>query len=170
MFLCFTHHEEYDSSSKQAKQLTPDELRYYRQRLYDQLGDPNFLWLPPPVHISSKKVGGVSLAEFDRRIPVYRATMAYLVAILKLNNIEMKDIWEFGRAMDEALFLFDDDIADYLTDLYKRGLRLQALSLMIQAPEQRTSELIQEHTDLALWFTGQFEEARRRFTPFLRLK
>ena len=34
VFLCLNHHDEYDSTSRQAKGLTPVELRRYRTELY----------------------------------------------------------------------------------------------------------------------------------------
>jgi hypothetical protein len=36
-YLCLEHHEEYDSRSRQAKGLTPDELRNYRDELHSSI-------------------------------------------------------------------------------------------------------------------------------------
>jgi hypothetical protein len=95
--------------------------------------------------------------------------MSFIREAVKGGKFELQPIWDFGNATDQALFLFDDNLADYLTTLYRRAVRLHAVSVMIEPPERRTPELIQEHTDLLLWFSEQFEEARRRFVPYLRL-
>lgn len=167
-WLCLKHHARYDSSSKQAKGHTPEELRYYQAQLYEYLAFPQ-AWPDAPVHTRLAKTPGVSLEVFDRRVPVYRATIAFIRTLLKLHCIELKDMFEFAAATDEALFLFDDKVAEYLALLYKRGLRLRAIGLVLEAPERRTPQLTEEQTHLALWFSEQFAAARKRFAPFLRI-
>jgi hypothetical protein len=41
VWLCFDHHDEYDSTTRQSKGLTAGELRSYRDRLTALLGDEN---------------------------------------------------------------------------------------------------------------------------------
>ncbi len=38
VFLCFDHHDEYDSTTKQSKNITINEVRNYRQALYQENG------------------------------------------------------------------------------------------------------------------------------------
>jgi hypothetical protein len=166
-WLCLKHHARHDATSRQAKGHTPEELRYYRDQLYEyfassQTGAETF-------RSRVRKPQGISLEMFDRRVPAYRATISFINTVLKLNNIEIKDMYAFAAATDEALFLFDEQVAEYLTLLYKQGLRLRAISLTIQAPERRTRELIDEEMQLALWFTEQYAEVRKRMARFLRL-
>lgn len=35
VFLCFLHHEEYDSITSQSKGIRPQELKFYRKKLYE---------------------------------------------------------------------------------------------------------------------------------------
>src|SRR6266852_5233645 len=44
VFLCLDHHDEYDGKTSQAKGLTPDEVRAYRDSLYSK-NDPHGKWL-----------------------------------------------------------------------------------------------------------------------------
>jgi|HubBroStandDraft_1064217.scaffolds.fasta_scaffold39796_3 hypothetical protein len=39
VYLCFEHHDEYDSQPSQSKGLTPEEVREYRDRLYARNGE-----------------------------------------------------------------------------------------------------------------------------------
>lgn len=39
VFLCFGHHDEYDSQSSQSKGLTEEEVKHYRDQLYEALDD-----------------------------------------------------------------------------------------------------------------------------------
>jgi hypothetical protein len=110
----------------------------------------------------------MSLELYDRRIPMYRATIQFLRAVHKDLRPELQEIFRFAADADEALFLFDETIANYLAELVKRALRLRAVSLMLN--KDWTEVLTEEETELSLWFTSQFEETRRKFVPFLRLR
>jgi hypothetical protein len=46
-FLCLQHHDEYDSRTSVSKGLTIEEVKRYRQRLYDAQSDPKTLLYPP---------------------------------------------------------------------------------------------------------------------------
>ena len=109
-WLCMKHHELYDSTSKQAKGHTPGEIRHYRAQLHEYLASPQAL----PAGRRPLAAAGVSLELFDRRIPVYRATVTFIREVLKLHNIELQEMLKFAAATDEALFLFDDNVAKYL--------------------------------------------------------
>jgi hypothetical protein len=45
-YLCFEHHEEYDSTSRQAKGITPTELKKYRSELHAAI-ESEWAKLPP---------------------------------------------------------------------------------------------------------------------------
>jgi hypothetical protein len=83
----------------------------------------------------------------------------------------VQDALKFARGTEEALFLFDETIAEYLTLLFRKALRLHAVEAMIHAhrPPNNLDELIIENTELSLWFTEQYDEIRARFAPFLKL-
>ncbi|MGE3336156.1 MAG: hypothetical protein AB7I36_21195 [Rhodospirillaceae bacterium] len=165
-WLCTKHHSRYDSRSRQTKGHTPAELRAYLQILYEYTASPA-TW--PDSGGKRTKGPGVSLEVFDRRLPIYAATIAFIREAVKGGKFDLQPIWDFANATEQALFLFDDDLAGYLSTLYRQGVRLHAVSVMLEAPERRTSELIQEETGLLLWFSEQFEETRRRFVRYLRL-
>ena len=165
-WLCTRHHSRYDSTSRQAKGHTPDELRAYRNLLYEHLAS-HMGW--PDGTAKRVKAPGVSLALFDRRVPVFRATIAFIREAVKGGRMDLKPLWAFAGATDEAVFLFDDEIAEYLRQLYRQGVRLHTVSVMLEPPEKRTPELVREDADLLLWFTEQFDVARGTFVPYLRL-
>jgi hypothetical protein len=171
-FLCQKHHDEYDSRSRQTKGLTPNELKVYQENLYEYLASPS----PWPdasgsiKHRLNRKVG-VSLEVYDRRVTVYRTTIQFVRYVFKDLKPEFQGIFQFATDTDEALFLFDETVAEYLTTLYKKALRLHAIGLMLTRVEadQDTQSLINERTTLAVWFAGQVEQIRTVFAPFLRL-
>lgn len=85
-------------------------------------------------------------------------------------NPELEAIFQFSTDTEEALFLFDETVAGYLWDMYKKALRLRTIrALKLRGEMKNRDELVQEETALAVWFTSQYDEARNRFAPFLRL-
>ena len=65
--------------------------------------------------------------------------------------------------------MFDDDLAEYLAELYRRAVQLHTVYAQREAPEGWTRELSAEWAASMKWFSEQFEESRRRFAPYLRL-
>jgi hypothetical protein len=66
---------------------------------------------------------------------------------------------QFGRDTEEALFLFDENIAQYLRELSNRAVRLHAVVKIRESsafrPVMNLQSLLYEETALVLWFTGQ---------------
>lgn len=46
-FLCFDHHDQYDSTTRQSKNLTPNEVKRYRDELYRDV--EIYFGLPPVI-------------------------------------------------------------------------------------------------------------------------
>ena len=123
-WLCTKHHSRYDSRSRQTKGHTPEELLAYRTMLYAHMASPS-AW--PDAGPSPTGGAGVSLEVFDRRVPMYRATIQFLRVVIRGDKLELDPIFAFASATDEALFIFDDHLADYLAELYRRAVHVHAV-------------------------------------------
>ncbi len=176
-FLCTEHHDRYDSPSRQTKGYTPDELKAYQARVwaYVQSLDAGVKkdTYEPGAQFSYR--AGVSLEVYNRRLPIYHLTMQFVRDVLKDLKPELQLILKFVADTDEAVFLFDNSIAEYLDNVFRRALRLNTLEFLrarVQTDERDAENfpaLVQEETDLAMWFSEQPVEIRTRFVPFLRL-
>jgi len=124
-YLCMGHHDEYDSTPSQTKGLTPDELREHQAMLYEFLSASG----PWPSATASKHRGRkrpkirVSLDVYDRRVPIYRTVVKFLRYVMQDMNPAYPVIFQFVADTDEARFLFDDTIADYLAELSNASMR-----------------------------------------------
>lgn len=175
-YLCKNHHDEYDMKSNQSQRLNPGELKQARANLYEfvESGGPSLNRTRPsrPKHSRPR---AVSLAVYERRLPIYTATIAFIRYIVGDLKPEYSEIIKFGRATEEALFLFDEQIAQYLNELSGRAVRLHAVVKMRQAAityNRETGNLeswLTEETSLATWFTEQYDVTRRLLMSFLRL-
>lgn len=173
-WLCLEHHDEYDSKLSQSKGISPDELRRYQRDLHEYLASgapwPDASALPISAS-EGRPERVVSLEIYDRRVPVYKRTIQFVQTVLKDLRPDLKDILSFASDTDEALFLFDESLSEYLAEIFKKALRLRAISLSTsRAPaDERTAALMDEEIELATWFSEQTKEIRARFVPFLRL-
>jgi hypothetical protein len=172
-FLCLAHHDEYDMRPSQSKRLTKGELVRYRKLLATHLKETQ-PWTDthlPSTAKKRKREFGVSLDVYNARIPTYQTAVQFLRTVAKDLRPSIQDALKFARDTEEALFLFDETIAEYLTLLFRKALRLHAVDSMRAAhqPPDNLGELIIEQTELSLWFTEQYDELRARFAPFLRL-
>jgi hypothetical protein len=168
-WLCLEHHDEYDTKPSQTKGFMPEELQAHKHALLEVMTDPS-AFAYGSAHLRTRKGKGVSLEVHDRRVPTYRKATEFIRLVLKGGRLEIVPILQFAADTDEALFLFDDKIAEYLRLLFKQALKLQVTSLSTHSPEQRTRELVDQEVGLLAWFVDQLDETRNRFAPYLRLK
>lgn len=118
---------------------------------------------------------GITLEAYDRRILVYRTVRQFIRDVCADLNPGIQLILKFAWDTDEALFLFDTDLADYLETIFKNALRLHTTAVikdrMLTRPDESDNyeAIIKEDSELSLWFTAQPAEIRTRFAPFLRL-
>ena len=87
---------------------------------------------PPYPDAGPNQTGGtgVSLEVFDRRVPMYRATIDFLRVVIRGDELALQPIFKFASETDEALFIFDDHLAKYLSELYRRAVRLHSVYAM----------------------------------------
>ncbi len=117
----------------------------------------------------------MALEVYDRRLPIYQTTMQFVREVVSDLRPELKLIMRFFADTDQALFLYDDSIAGYLDELFKKALRLHTVDLMRTSMRTDDREpdnfmaLVKEQTALASWFIDQHAEIRARFAPFLRM-
>ena len=119
-WLCTKHHARYDSRSRQTKGHTPEELRAYQRELVEYLASPR-VW-PDAARTSDVHGPGIALEVFDRRIPIYRKTLEFIRLAAQGGKLELQPILQFAADTDEALFLFDERVADYLASLFKKAV------------------------------------------------
>jgi hypothetical protein len=176
-YLCMPHHDEYDSERSQTKKFLPAELKACQEQLYEVFkgNDWRSVGSRSVEHTSRHKHPGVSLQVYERRLPIYKATIEFLRDVLVNLKPDIPRIFRFARDTEEALFLFDDVIAKYLDELAGKASRLHSLELRrgAMASDDREIEgfqsLVKEEMVLYEWFTQQYDQARRLFVPFLRL-
>lgn len=179
-YLCKHHHDEYDIVAKQSVRVMPEELKEARAQVFKYISEGGLATktLVSGTRKTSGKRSGVSLAVYERRLPIYQRTIEFIRYVLGAVNPKYPEIIKFGRETEEALFLFDEAVAAYLQELSRHAVRLQAVVKMREAATNSAYPLrtgnfeawINEETGLVTRFTEQYDVARAKFVPFLRLE
>jgi hypothetical protein len=176
-YLCFDHHNQYDSKPRQAKGFKEKEVRRYRDELYAFVGDERQpLWTDYVSRKDEPKLSKrpyLSLEVYERRIQTYRIVREFLATIYAYANVTLEQLHQFTRDTDEAVFLFDSEVADYLRELYQKAVSLHfANKFLVDQPlpvgEERT-KLVKQKADLLVWFSNQYAIARERLYKHIGL-
>jgi hypothetical protein len=94
---------------------------------------PALSWpdVPTPTGLK-RKHRELSLELYDRRIRIYRTAKDLIGRVVALAAVDMDAVRQFGLDTEEAAFLFDQDVADFLAELYKRGISLAVLTEVLK--------------------------------------
>lgn len=110
---------------------------------------------------------------YEKRLAIFNSTMKLLGIIMGRANVEFSELFAFLQETNQAYFLLGKEIADYLEEIYKKGVDLQSQKERIRNEAFKSDEdrnrLIDENTKLLKWFTNQMLVAREKFSQHLGL-
>ncbi len=66
----------------------------------------------------------LNLDRYDRRLRIYEEVTKILVVIVREADASYEELARFRVSVAEADFLFGPDIAEYVDEIYERGVRL----------------------------------------------
>ena len=108
---------------------------------------------------------------FDRRYKIFEATRTLLREITNSATFSDEQLFKFYTDTADAEFLFRSDVVDYLAEIVKRAIDMQANQKRYQALPlggERSRETQSEHNHL-LWFGEQLtsKAITKAFKPYL---
>ncbi len=178
-WLCLDHHAEYDSRTSQNKGLSEKELLAYRDSLYEAIrADPRLLafsefrkTVPKSTPETSATSKPIALDVYDRRIKIYHVARDFIGSVSSLGAVEKSFPLKFARDCEEALFLFDDEIAGILWDIYRHAIRMRTIQHVLPYTPvgARRDALVEEAGENEDWIVDQCEVLREKMKHYLRL-
>lgn len=97
---------------------------------------------------------------FDRRIAIYDSLMELIrLSIRNDEQLNIDALNKFKADTNQAFFLFDRDVREYLDSVHKKAIELRK--------RQIKSE---DDSDILEWFSMQFDESQEKFAKYLMLK
>jgi hypothetical protein len=109
---------------------------------------------------------------FEKRFSVYKGIQVFLTHILINANFELEQFYKFRADTQDATFLFDKDITDYIDLIDKKSLEFNCLCdelKSIPVGEERTKKC-EEKGRLLKWLIGQLPKLKEVFAPYLKFK
>jgi hypothetical protein len=101
------------------------------------------------------------LALFDRRLVLFNATVDFIQIIFRNARVDLEDIFKFDSETRDLEFLFGPEIAEYV-----KTVRTKAIDLL-ENDAPPTADEVRSRRDSLLWFTGQFDEAKKKFGKYM---
>lgn len=176
VFLCLEHHDQYDSKNSQSKGITEKEVKYYRSTLYDLIEKSN---QSPWVLINSSEGSPVGVSRerlpveiFDRRIEIYRILRSFILKVLQGKELNYHEIFSFSSSTEEAIFLLNAEISNYISDIATKAISLIYANQVISNPNLEPDshmEYIKQRTVILLWFSEQVDFSRNLFYKYISL-
>ncbi len=111
------------------------------------------------------------LALYDKRYPVFLSVRDYILFAIQSGEMTNEEITKLLRNSIDFEFLFGDEIKNYLTELHKKGTKLQILAgrlEKVQDDKGRDNTLIQKK-EVTDWFWKQLEESSKLFGAYLHI-
>ncbi len=116
------------------------------------------------------------LARYDKRFKVYQALKDFIVDVIANPKISANAVRQFDIATNEATFLFEEDICEYLALVRRQAQEMGSLSLQIEElladrqMNEKRSQLVQQKTKLADWFFDQLNDSKKNFERYLSVR
>ena len=113
--------------------------------------------------------GKFKLDLFDKRFAVYKGVQEFLSIILRHAKYEISQLYDFRRNTQDAMFLFGNDIPEYIKMIDKKALAMRSYAHQYEAlpkgPER--SDLVEKETQLLTELTGELPRLQVVFSPYL---
>ncbi len=111
------------------------------------------------------------LSLYDKRYPVFLATMEYLSFIGQQASIKQDQLTKFLRDSRDKEFLFKKDVQEHLGQLYNKGVDLMTLGTELENKPvgEKRSRLVDKQSKILSWFSKQFEISKELFGEYLRI-
>jgi hypothetical protein len=115
----------------------------------------------------------LKLELFEKRFKVYNELMKVLARALMNGDITRDELNEYGLCKSEGIFLFDQEIAKYLEEVFEKlnalHARNQYMSKARNATPEKSQEMAEEIFKIGNWIQNEFNTCKGRFDRFLQV-
>ncbi|RKY04476.1 MAG: hypothetical protein DRP56_09995 [Planctomycetota bacterium] len=109
---------------------------------------------------------------FEKRYVVYKATQKLLTHVLQKGDVDLDELFEFRGKTQDAIFLFDKKIPEYLNDIDGKVLKLNTLRDQLEGIPKSDirSELCGNMKQLLLSITKELPKLKVVFGKYMNFK
>jgi hypothetical protein len=118
--------------------------------------------------------GRLNFDLYKQRYAVFEAARRFLAEVVAHDHVDAAKVLKFNIETADGVFLFDDDIVDYLDTLREKVLRLRVVKVRAKAAEEGDDEekrirLVDLEADMAIELSKLLTEMAEKFKPYLKL-
>jgi len=111
----------------------------------------------------------LKLDLFERRLAIHSVARDLIATVTSYGRIENKDIFAFLSGIQQARWLLNERIVQYLEkELWPRVTKLQELMDTLDSPDQDRASNLRQQRELKEWIAGQRPSLDSQFDPFLK--
>lgn len=177
VFLCLDHHDKYDGRTSQSKGYTKKEVKSYRDDLYEYIGlRDSPLWNDNEQINKIEQVNRnkLSVEVYDRKIKIYRAVRDFLLYVMAETKPSREKLAEFSNETDEAIFLFDQDVQDFISEIYSKAVRQRYVNKRLSDHNlpvgDKREALANEDYEIANFYSEKRKELKTLFSRYIYLE
>ena len=106
---------------------------------------------------------------YDRKLKVFEGLTTLLQHIVRQNTATGVQVQQYKMATLEAVFLFNEDIVNYLNEVKSKVHKLQSANKIIDAklPAEKQTKASSEQSDLLDWFNIQLTKSTDKFREYM---
>lgn len=103
----------------------------------------------------------IKLDLYNKRYDIYLKLQKFIAVVISKGTCTEGDLLEFLSYKREAAeFLFDEDIIEYLKEVYEKGVDIMNRGESTTITPEKMGEIL-------LWFGDQSDESTKKFSPYL---
>lgn len=115
----------------------------------------------------------IRLELFEKRYAIYEGAKDFIILAVQDGDLTNEAFFKLNNETQDAFFLFDRHVDEYIDTLREKGARLKCLRDRLSdqslAVGDERSTLSAESAELSIWFGNQVLDSKRAFKKYLRV-
>ncbi|ENM5923836.1 hypothetical protein DX881_003831, partial [Vibrio mimicus] len=114
---------------------------------------------------------------YERRLAVYKAVQLHLSKTVQMGRTTYQDALKFNSEASEAAFLFDSEISDLISKIYKQSISMASYNEKLYPSGggqglpigDKRNEVAEKESELLQWHMDTLSELKSIFHPHMKI-
>ncbi|ENM5855880.1 hypothetical protein NTE09_003929 [Vibrio mimicus] len=114
---------------------------------------------------------------YERRLAVYKALQLHLSKTVQMGRTTYQDALKFNSEASEAAFLFDSEISDLISKIYKQSISMASYNEKLYPSGggqglpigDKRNEVAEKESELLQWHMDTLSELKSIFHPHMKI-
>jgi hypothetical protein len=107
----------------------------------------------------------------EKRLGIYNEVLRIVTLIARDGDVSSEELQAFRSRTHEASFLFEQDVADYINDIYARCQKLRSTNSLLKSASLPIGEdrdnITVENSKQLIWMADQLPYVKKKFEKYL---